>query len=81
MKTQFTIRTGFKVCYKESNSNRYNRHYLTRNYNDAIKMIAFYKRYPPRARDDNHKLKKPKWRIIPISLKEIKDGIWREVPF
>ena len=78
---KYILRTGFKVCYKEQGSNQYIRHFLTRTYKDAISMIALYKRYPPRARKDNHKLKKPKWRAIPVSFKEVQDGIWREVPF
>lgn len=80
MKT-YTVQNGYKVCYKEQGSKEYIRHFLTRNYNDAIGMINFYKRYPPTARKDNHKLKRPKWRIIPVTFKEIIDGIWREVPF
>ena len=78
---KFIVQNGYKVCYKEQGSNQYIRHFKTRNYKDAISMINFYKRYPPTARDDNHKLKRPKWRAIPISFKEIQDGIWREVPF
>ena len=81
MKTQYTVQTGYKVCYKEQGSNQYIRHFLTRNYKEAIKMITYYKRYPPKAREDNHKLKKPKWRVIPITIKEIHNGIWREAPF
>ena len=80
MKTHL-VKAGYKVCYKEQGSNQYIRHFKTRNYKDAIKMITYYKRYPPTARDDNHKLKRPKWRAIPITFKEIQDGIWREVPF
>ena len=78
---KYILRTGFKVWYKEQGSNQYIRHFLTRNYNDAIYMINHYKRYPPNSREDNHKLKKPKWRAIPVTIKEIQDGIWREVPF
>ena len=80
MKT-LSIQSGYKICYKEQNSNQYIRHFMTRNYKDALGMIAYYKRYPPTSREDNHKLKKPKWRVIPITIKEIYDGIWREVPF
>ena len=80
MKTHL-VKAGYKVCYKEQGSSQYIRYFLTRNYKDAISMIALYKRYQPRAREDNHKLEKPKWRIIPITIKEIYDGIWREVPF
>ena len=81
MRTQYTVQTGYKICYKEQNSNQYIRHFMTRNYKDALGMVAYYKRYPPTSREDNHKLKKPKWRVIPITIKEIHDGIWREVPF
>ena len=80
MKT-LSIQSGYKICYKEQGSNQYIRHFLTRTYKDAISMIALYKRYPPRARKDNRKLKKPKWRAIPVSFKEVQDGIWRKVPF
>ena len=80
MKT-LSIRSGYKICYKEQSSNQYIRHFMTRNYKDALGMVAYYKRYPPTSREDNHKLKKPKWRVIPITIKEIHDGIWREVPF
>ena len=80
MKT-LLIKAGYKVCYKERGSNQYVRHFLARNYNEAILMINHYKRYPQNSREDNHKLKKPKWRAIPISFKEILNGIWREVPF
>ena len=80
MKTHL-IKAGYKVCYKEQGSNRYIRHFLTRNYNDAVGMINYYKRYQQNSREDNHKLKNPKWRIIPVTIQEIQDGIWREVPF
>ena len=80
MKT-LSIQSGYKVCYKKQHSKQYIRHFITRNYKDALGMVAYYRRYPPTARKDNHKLKKPKWRVIPITIKEIHDGIWREVPF
>jgi hypothetical protein len=76
-----SIQSGYKICYKEQGSNKYVRHFMTYNYRDAIKVMNSYRRYPPTAREDNHKLKKPKWRVIPITIKEIYDGIWREVPF
>ena len=78
---KFIVQNGYKVCYKEQGSNQYIRHFLTRNYNDAMQVISMYKRYPPNSREDSHKLKKPKWRAIPVTFKEIQDGIWREVPF
>ena len=78
---KYTVKNGYKVCYKEKGSNQYVRYFMTYTYKDAIKIIKLYRRHPPTARDDNHQLKKPKWRAIPITFKEIKDGIWREVPF
>ena len=78
---QYKLQAGFKVCYKEKDSKRYIRHWLARTYKEAVSMINYYKRYPQNSRKDNHLLKKPKWRIIPVSMKEINDGIWREVPF
>ena len=75
------VKAGFKVCYKEKNTNCYIIHWLATTHKDAINMINYYKRYPQNSREDNHKLKKPKWKIIPVTIKEIHDGIWREVPF
>ena len=72
---------GYKVCYKEENANRYVRHFLTYTYKEAQSVIVGYIRYPPTAREDNHVLVKPKWKIIPVKVNEVKQGIWRECPF
>lgn len=72
---------GYKVCYKEEHTQRYIRHFLTYTYKQAQRALAGYIRYPPRARDDNHVLVNPKWKIIPVNKKEVKRGIWRECPF
>ena len=61
---------GFKICYREEGS-----------YKQAVRAKLSYERYPPRARNDNHKLNNPTWKIIPINKDEVKAGIWREVPF
>lgn len=78
---KFIVQNGYKVCYKEQGSEIYIRHYKTRTYKDAIDMIKLYKRYPQNSREDNHLLKKPKWKVLPVTIKEVRDGIWREVPF
>ena len=80
MKT-LSILSGYKICYKEQGSNEYVRYFMTYTYEKAVQIMNSYKRDPPTAREDNHVLKKPKWRVIPITIKEIYDGIWREVPF
>ena len=81
MKTQYIIRAGFKVCYKEKYSKQYVRHWLARTSIEAVGIIKHYKRYPQNSREDNHLLKKPKWKVLPVTIKEVHDGIWREVPF
>jgi len=72
---------GYKVCYKEKNSKHYVRYFLTYTYKHAKFVMASYLLYPPKDRQDNHILVEPVWKIIPIKNKEIKDGIWREIPF
>lgn len=72
---------GFKVCYREQGKTAYIRYFLTYTYRQAIDIIRFYRRYLPRSREDNHELKNPKWKIIPVSRDEVLAGIWREIPF
>ena len=72
---------GYKVCYREQGDKRYVRHFLTYTYQQAVRALHYYIRDPPPSREDGHILKKPKWKIVPVSRKEIKAGIWRECPF
>ena len=60
----------------------------SKNFNDAAQelsenddRITTYIRYPPRERETNRKLNNPSWKIIPVTRKEVDDGIWRECPF
>lgn len=72
---------GYKICYREAGSKEYVKHFMTYNFRQAIRALTYYKLYPPRAREDDHKLNNPTWTIIPISRDEVRAGIWREVPF
>lgn len=72
---------GYKVCYKEKHTKRYIRYFLTYTYKQAVRAKQGYVRFPQLSREDNHILKKPVWHIIPITKFEVRDGIWREVPF
>jgi len=86
---------GYKVCYKEClrhfpvrlcgrypvGNGRYKRHFLTYTYEQAVDAMEGYIRYPPAAREDGHVLIKPKWKIIPVTRREVKAGIWQEAPF
>lgn len=81
MKPRFRNPYGYKVCYTENRSRRVNRHFLTHTYRQAVKMKQHYLRYPQHSRHDGHRLRKPTWFIIPIRKSEVRDGIWREVPF
>ena len=72
---------GYKVCYREKGCKEYIRHFLTYTYNQALRARSYYRKYPQKAREDNHPLTKPYWVIIPVTKSEVKDGIWHEVPF
>ena len=72
---------GYKVCYKEENSRKYVRYFLTYTYKQAQTALLGYIRYPPKAREDDHILVNPIWKIIPVKKREVKQGIWRECPF
>lgn len=72
---------GYKVCYKEKGCKEYIKHFMTYTYRQAKFVKQSCLRFPPRAREDNHELKKPEWVIIPIKRSEVRAGIWREDPF
>lgn len=72
---------GYKICYKENGDKIYRRYFLTYTYRQAKQVLFFYRRFPQKSREDKHELKEPKWLILPITLKEIKAGIWNEDPF
>ncbi len=72
---------GYKVCYKEKGCREYIRHFMTYTYRQAKQAKSSYISHPPRAREDDHELKKPEWVIIPIKKSEVRAGIWREDPF
>lgn len=81
MKVSMTNPYGYKVCYQEKAKKQIIRHFITHTYKQAKDIKRHYLLYPPLSRIDNHVLKKPTWFIIPISKREVRDGIWRECPF
>lgn len=72
---------GYKVCYREQGKKRYVRYFLTYTFKQAMNAMNSYIRYPPYERETGRKLNQPEWKIIPITRKEVRDGIWRECPF
>ena len=72
---------GYKIGYRENGSHLFNRLFITKTYNQAVSMRAFYRRYETRERDTNRPLINPFWEIVPITKKEILAGIWNETPF
>ena len=72
---------GYKIGYRENGSLLFNRLFITRNYNQAVSMRNFYRRYSKQERNTNRPLINPFWEILPITKKEILAGIWDEVPF
>ena len=72
---------GYKVCYREKGTPRYVRYFLTYTYRQALRRLRCYIRYPPTSREGGHILRNPRWKIVPVSRREVRDGIWREAPF
>ena len=72
---------GYKVCYKEQGAKEYVRYFLTYTQKQARQAMNGYIRYPPRERDTGRELVCPKWKIIPVTRREVERGIWRECPF
>ena len=44
---------GYKICYREKNSKRYIRYFLTYNHKQAVNALKEYIRYPPKERETN----------------------------
>lgn len=72
---------GYKICYKEQGSKEYIRYFMTYTYKQAINAMNGYIRYPPQERNTGRKLIHPKWKVMPITKKEVIGGIWQECPF
>jgi len=72
---------GYKICYREKGSPEYIERFLTYSYRQAVKVKQMYVKWPNMACIGNMTIKKPTWYIIPITKKEVKAGIWRQVPF
>ncbi len=78
-------RYGYKICYTEQgHKSELKRYFITQTYLQALEMKDYYLRYPKnlRSREDfSQILINPTWYILPITIKEVKQGIWRECPF
>jgi hypothetical protein len=72
---------GYKVCYREICEKKFITHFKTYTFYQAAQSLKSYIHFPPRAREDNHILRKPYWVIIPIKKSEVRAGIWLEDPF
>ena len=81
MQIELNSPNGYKVCYKEKGKRNYIKHFLTYTYSQARAAKRYFQRYPQHSREDKHLLRKPEWVIIPIKKSEVRDGIWREIPF
>ena len=57
---------GYKIGYRENGSLLFNRLFITRNYNHAVSMRNFYRRYIKQERDTKRPLINPFWEILPI---------------
>jgi len=72
---------GFKICYRDEGTKCHVRHFLTFTRRQAVEMLNFYIRYPPMEHEGRRALIKPKWKIIPVSRREVRAGIWEGCPF
>lgn len=81
MRNSKTSSYGYKVCCREEGAKEYVRYFLTHNRKQAFNAMRSYIRCPPTTRDGDRELVNPKWKVIPVSKKETKRGIWRECPF
>jgi len=61
---------GYKVCYREEGRKRYKRLWNCNTYGGAEWTMQRCMREPPRAKDGKV-LKKPTWKIIPITHREL----------
>ena len=71
---------GYKVYYKEQNQRYFVRHVVVSTLSDAATVLDWYMKYPFE-RKTGQRLNNPKWRIKPITKKDIKAGLWKGVPF
>jgi len=70
---------GYKVCYVKKKKHPRKR-FITKSYKQAVEIKQMYYRYPPP--DESGKdIVGVKWKIYPITKKEVQRGIWRECPF
>ena len=69
MRNSKTPKYGYKVCYREEGAKEYVRYFLTHTRKQAFNAMR------------DRELVNPKWKVIPVSEKETKRGIWRECPF
>ena len=73
---------GYKICYKEKGSKELVTTFMVHSYKKAKYIKEMYAKLRPVYTYPNEKpLKKPTWFIIPITRKEVRDGIWRQCPF
>ena len=73
---------GYKICYKEKGSKEPTLVFKVYSFRRAKSIKeTFTKLTPVYTYPDEKPLKKITWMIIPITRKEVKDGIWRQCPF
>lgn len=72
---------GYKVCYTEKHYKKMHDRFLTKTYKQAKMVKEGYLLYPPVSLNTGRKLNKPTWYIIPITKREVQEGIWKQAPF
>ena len=71
---------GYKIGYRENGSLLFNRLFITRNYNHAVSMRNFYRRYIKQERDTKRPLINPFWEILPITKRKFLQAFGKNRP-
>ncbi len=72
---------GYKVCYKEKDSNKTKMYLVTNRYDGAKWDVDYYSTHPPNDRKDNHLISDATWFVVPVtSIREHK-RLWKGCPF
>lgn len=75
MKAKLNNPYGYKICSKIGKL-PYEERFLTYTYKQAVYAKKVFLTY-----GITSKKHKPQWHIFPITKAEVKQGIWRQVPF
>ena len=81
MKVNTECKYGYKLSYTKPPQKEVTDRFLTKTYKEAERYKAFFLRTPKWGCLEEPIPKRVQWQIIPIRKWEVKQGIWRSVPW